>query len=175
MIWDAVSAIAESIGVIAVVLSLIYVGYQVRQNTMQLRQDNLLETVKGTLDVNWYFHRNDVAFGVFRRGIKSFDDLGPKDKAHFHSILVDLAFYLEMVRNLERSGLIDDSALHVNSKFIAAVLATPGGRQWLAFAEDTQPMPEPALVYLRSLLDSGGEGIRPITELQPWFSEDSMR
>ena len=37
MNWDAITAIAEVIGVIAVVISLVYVGMQVRQNTLQLR------------------------------------------------------------------------------------------------------------------------------------------
>ena len=171
MNWDAISAIAEVVGVIAVVLSLVYVGFQVRQNTMQIRQDNLRETVRGALDTNWYFHRDDTAFEVFRRGIKSFDDLTPKDRAHFHSILVDLSFYLEIARNMRVSGLVDESALKISTRFIAAILATPGGRQWLEFAHDTQPMPESALAYLQSLLESDDEPVRPITELQPWFAE----
>ncbi len=169
MEWDAVGAIAEVFGVIAVVVSLIYVGFQVRQNTIQLRQDNLLETVRGTLDTNWYFHRNRDAFEVFKRGVENFDELLPQDRAHFHSILVDLAFYLEMVRNMAGSGLVDRSALDTNSRFLASILITPGGRQWLEFAHLTQPMPPTALDYLQSLVDSG-EDTPPITELQPWFS-----
>ena len=50
MNWEAIMAITEIIGVIAVVVSLLYLGFQVKQNTMQLRQDNLRETVRGTLD-----------------------------------------------------------------------------------------------------------------------------
>lgn len=171
MNWDAIGAMAEVIGVIAVVLSLIYVGFQVRQNTSQLRQDNLRETVRGTLDTNWYFHRDKAAFEVFRHGISDFDNLDPQEKAHFHSILVDLAFYLELVRNMEVSGLVDPAALQTNSRFVAAILATPGGRQWLRFAQDTQPMPATALDYLQSLLESDNEQIRPITDLQPWFAD----
>lgn len=171
MNWDAISAIAEVLGVIAVVLSLAYVGFQVRQNTMQLRQDNMREIVRGTLDTNWYYHRDDKAFEVFQRGIKGFDELAPKDRAHFHSILVDLSFYVEMVRNLHMAGLVDEAAVATNSRFIAAILATPGGREWLAFAQDTQPMPQAGLDYLQSLLEPGQGPIRPITELQPWFSE----
>lgn len=170
MNWDAISAIAEVVGVIAVVLSLAYVGFQVRQNTMQLRQDNLRDTVRGTLDTNWYFHRDATAFEVFRRGIEGFDGLDPRDRAHFHSILVDLAFYLELVRNMEESGLVDEAALEINTRYFAAILATPGGRQWLKFAQDTQPMPQSALDYLQSILESGDKKLRPITELQPWFS-----
>ena len=175
MNWDATSAIAEVIGVIAVVLSLIYVGIQVRQNTMQLRQDNLRETVRGTLETNWYYHRDAEAFNVYRNGIENFDNLDPRDKAHFHSILVDLAFYLEIVRNMAVAGLVDRAALDTNSRFLAAVLVTPGGRQWLQFARDTRPMTQSALDYLQSLLDSKGERIQPITELQPWFSKEQGR
>jgi len=37
MNWEAIAAIAEVVGVIAVVLSLVYVGYQVNQNTQAMR------------------------------------------------------------------------------------------------------------------------------------------
>ena len=173
MNWDAIGAIAEVIGVIAVVVSLIYVGFQVRQNTMQLRQDNLREIVRGTLDTNWYFHRDDLAFDVFRRGVRSFDELQPKDKAHFHSIVVDLAFYLEIVRNMELAGLVDKSALEINERYLGGVLITPGGRQWLKFAKESEPMPTSALRYLESIVESKGSQLRPITELQPWFADDN--
>lgn len=172
MNWEAIGAIAEVIGVVAVVVSLLYVGYQVRQNTIQLRQDNLLETVRGTLDTNWYYHRDPAAFDVFRKGVKSFEDLDPRDKAHFHSILVDLAFYVEMVRNMEMAGLVDRSALETNRRFLGAVLVTPGGREWLEFAQATEPMPRTALAYLNSLVEEDKSDLRPITELQPWFAAE---
>ncbi len=63
MNWDAVGAIAEVVAVLGVVASLVFVGIQIRQNTVQLRQDNLRETIRGTLDTNWYFHRDDAALG----------------------------------------------------------------------------------------------------------------
>jgi hypothetical protein len=155
-----------------VVVSLLYVGFQVRQNTTQLRQDNLREIVRGTLDTNWLFHRDSEAFDVFRRGVHSFHGLEPREKAFFHSMIVDLAFYFEIVRNMQMAGLVDRSALDTNQRFLGAVLVTPGGREWLQFADDTQPMPKSALEYLREIVDSDADKIRPITELQPWFSED---
>lgn len=171
MNWDAVSAIAEAIGVVAVVVSLLYVGYQVRQNTIQLRQDNMRHLVRGTLDVNWYYHRNEEVFDVFRRGVQSFDRLEPQAKAIFHSIVVDLAFYFEIVRGMHKAGLVDRAALGTNIRFLAGILITDGGREWLKFAQDTQPMPPEALDYLVSAVEAAGEDFRPITELQPWFSD----
>ncbi|MDX1507808.1 MAG: hypothetical protein R3358_05985 [Woeseiaceae bacterium] len=168
MNWDAVSAVAEVVGVIAVVVSLIYLAVQVKQNTNQLRQENMYTLVRGTLDTNWYYHRDPVAFEVFERGVRSYDDLSPQEQAHFHSIVVDLSFYLELVRQLCRAGLIDKSALDVNLRFMLAILNTPGGRQWWALAQHTKPMPEEQIEFLQAALDSATD-IPPITELQPWF------
>ncbi len=84
---------------------------------------------------------------------------------------MDIAFYFEIVRNLAMSGLVDQAALETNQRFLAGILVTPGGREWLRFAEDTNPMPESALAYLKSLVESGGD-FRPITELQPWLASD---
>lgn len=173
MNWDALSAVAEIFGVIAVVVSLLYLSYQIRQNTIQLRQDNLMKNVRGTLDTNWSYHRDPEAFEIFRKGVESFDALSPQEQAHFHSLLVDLAFYLQMVWQLAQHGLVDQSAVETNERFLAATLITQGGREWLQFAKETQPMPAEALDYLDSLVQSDPSGGRPITELQRWFGAAS--
>ena len=175
MNWDAVTAIAEVIGVIAVVVSLLYVGFQVRQNTVQLRQDNMRNLVRGTLDTNWYYHRNGDAFDIFRRGVQSFDRLKPNEKAIFHSIIVDLAFYFEIVRGMAKAGLVEPVALETNLRFLAGILVTDGGREWLRVAQATQPMPPAALDYLVSAVDAPDADWSPITDLQPWFSESFGR
>jgi hypothetical protein len=171
MNWDAISAIAEVIGVIAVVISLIYLAQQVRQNTSQLKQDNLLKTVRGTLDTNWYYHRDPEAFSVIRRGTQNFDSLSPQEQAHFHSILVDLSFYLHIAQQQHRAGLIEKSAPDVNQWFFLSILSTPGGQQWWELAKRTKPMPQSDIDALQSALDSAKPGdIPPITDLQPWLA-----
>ncbi|MGI9222968.1 MAG: hypothetical protein ACR2QX_00690 [Woeseiaceae bacterium] len=170
--WDAITAVAEVLGVFVVVVSLVYLAIQVRQNTLQLRIDNLQGTVRGTLDTNWYYHRDPAAFDAFRHGIAGFDRMKPKEKALFHSILVDLAFYLEMIRNLESSGLVNKSGREINERFLLAVLLTPGGKQWWQFARQAPPMPPAAMDYLQMLIDTQAEECPPITELQPWFGND---
>jgi hypothetical protein len=170
--WDAVAATAEVIGVIAVVVSLIYLAIQVRQNTAQLRIDNLRETVRGTLDTNWYYHRDELAFDAFRHGIEGFAALSPRQQAMFHSIIVDLAFYVEMIRSFEYSGLVDPAGREINEKFLLAILLTPGGMEWWAFAKNNPPMPPDAMEYLQSLIDASPPDAPRITDLQPWFCSE---
>lgn len=172
MNWAAIEAFAEVAGVLLVVVSLLFVGFQVRQNTRQIQHDNLLKSVRGTLETNWYYHRDPEAFRVFRDGCLDFNALRPRDRAHFHSILMDLSFYVEIVRGMHRSGLIDEMALRVNTRFFLAILDTPGGRQWWELIMATQPMPPPAIEFIQGLLDEPGRQRVPITELQPWFGSE---
>ena len=170
MNWDAVGAVAEIAGVVAVVISLVYVGIQVRQNTVQLRHDNLRDTIRGALDTNWYYHRDDTAFEVFRRGCISFEELSPKDQAHFHSIVVDLSFYFSLILGMYQARLIDKDTLEVDQRFLLAILVTPGGNEWWDLARRTKPMPDWAIDYIQALLDAPEKDFKPITELQPWFA-----
>ena len=87
----------------------------------------------------------------------------------FHSIIVDLAFYFEIVRNMEQSGLVDRSAVEINERFLVGILATPGGTEWLRLAEKTMPMPPAALDYLKNALAAAGPDAPLITDLQPWL------
>ena len=170
--WEAIAASAEVIGVIAVVVSLVYLAFQVRQNTAQLKIDNLRETVRGTLDTNWYYHRDEKAFDAFRQGAASFDQLSPQRQALFHSIIVDLSFYVEMIRILEHSGLVDPEARKINERFLLSILLTPGGQEWWEFAKKNPPMPRAAIQYLQSQMDEMGGDTPRITDLQPWFAID---
>ncbi len=173
MNWEAIGAIAEVVGVVAVVASLVFVGFQVRQNTVQLRHDNIRDTIRGTLDTNWYYHRDDAAFDVFRKGCNNFEQMSPKEQAHFHSIVVDLTFYFSLVLGMHQSKLIDSDTLEIAQKFVLAILSSPGGKQWWAFACRTKPMPDATIAYLQTLLDAPDRDRTPITELQPWFASDA--
>ena len=50
------------------------------------------------------------------------------ESADATTILVDLAFYLQMVWSLAKHGLVDESAVKINERFLASILITPGGR-----------------------------------------------
>ena len=51
MNWDAISAIAEILGAVAVVASLMYVGKQVAQNTAMMRVGSASETLEKDFDL----------------------------------------------------------------------------------------------------------------------------
>ena len=170
MDWGAVEAIAEVVGLLLVVISLLFVGYQLKQNTQQLRQDNLLKTIRGTLETNWSYHRDPETFRVIQKGCLDFEALAPEEQALFHSIAMDLSFYLELVIRMAQAGLIDEDAYSINQRFFLGLLVTPGGAKWWDTVRHTRPMPDSAIEYLQSLLDDPERDIVPLTELQPWLN-----
>lgn len=171
MNWEAIVGFAEIAGVIGIVVSLLFVGHQVRQNTLQLRQDNLREVIRGTLDTNWQYHRNKEVFDIFGCACEDFDSQPPQDQAHFHSILVDLSFYLVLAKGLNESGLMDAAAHDINERYFMAILNTPGGQEWWEFARVAKPMPDYAIDYIQSLIDDPDREFPSITDLQPWISK----
>lgn len=169
MNWEAVGAIAEVAGVIGIVASLVFVGLQVRQNTKQLRYDNLREAIRGALDTNWRYHRDEASFDIFRSGCESFAELSPQEKAHYHSLIIDLAFYYHLILGMYNSGLIDSATLEVDERYFLGILTTPGGRQWWELVRQVKPFPDETIDHVQSLLDAPDRNFIPITELQPWF------
>ncbi len=52
MSWEAISGIAETVGAFGVIVSLIYVGVQIRQNTIASRASNYQQWVDTQVSVN---------------------------------------------------------------------------------------------------------------------------
>ena len=52
MDWDAISGIAETTGAVGVIISVLYVGVQIRQNTIAARTSNYQQWVDTQVNVN---------------------------------------------------------------------------------------------------------------------------
>ena len=90
MNWDAISAIGELIGAAAVVISLIYLATQIRQNTRQIAS-NIEATQLAAFERNiesgnrtrelMLVHPELIE--LYMRGRKSYLNLSPQDKSSF--------------------------------------------------------------------------------------------
>jgi hypothetical protein len=105
--WEAVGAVGEILGAMAVFASLIYLAIQIRAQIKQQRKqtiDNLTENWLSALETQTY---PEVA-AVFTKGLTGFDDLSLAERAQFSSISgrifrITEAFYLSY-----KAGDLDD-------------------------------------------------------------------
>ena len=80
MNWDAISAIAEILGAVAVVASLVYVGKQVAQNTAMMRVGAASETLEKDFELTNPILESAELAAIWSRGDHRLDELGEADR-----------------------------------------------------------------------------------------------
>jgi hypothetical protein len=139
--WEAISAIAEVVGVIAVVISLIYLAVQVKGNTHQLEQSeqaNRTQNLQAVCD-NYNEWRQMLAVpgngDIWIRGINDLNGLDHNERVIFNN-LANCMFWAGwfMYKIQRHEGLMGD----VNANVYRDLFRHPGLRQWIKVGRRTQ-------------------------------------
>ena len=127
MNWDAVGAIAESVGALGVIVSLIYLALQVRQNTTQDRINRFHET-SSTLQDGFAVLYHPGNPQIWYKGHFRPDELDEED-AHTFRLFMERSLY--NVQNFvyqHEHGLIDQEVFESTmSQMRELLIETPGG------------------------------------------------
>ena len=128
MNWDAIGAVGETVGAVAVLLTLVYLAMQIRQNTKSVQAaavDSANTQVSRIREV--IFTNADVA-SVYRRGSEDPSNLSEDDTIRYrlliHNILLSISNSLTQA---SVSGLAD-SATPVDLRILTRVVSSSGGR-----------------------------------------------
>ena len=124
MNWEAISALAEVVGVIVVVASLAYVGMQIKQNTNLAAGEAQRELMKAFQDqLDRIIEDSDLV----RRGLNGLDELTENEKFEFSLIFNQFLNHLEQpLRMLER-GLETQDNVDMYGNICLVWLQAPGG------------------------------------------------
>ena len=125
--WDAVSASAEVIGVVAVLASILYLARQVAQGN-KINEADSVRTFLGQYNAFLYKINEPEMLDIWRRGIVDFETLTGHEKSRFHLML--LGHY--MLGQAQR--MIDPKGAEELSQFAdyanGTIIQQPGFRQW---------------------------------------------
>ena len=130
MNWEAISAIGQLVGALAVVISLIYLANQVRSNARETR----LAAMRSTLDFLNRFTQQiaehaDLA-ELRHRGFKDFESLEGADRARFGSYMHGLFRTIETVYYQHLEGHVDPRVWRGLEVVTREVNAQPGVQAW---------------------------------------------
>jgi len=130
MNWDAIGAIAESVGALGVIVSLIYLALQVRQNTKQVRLSRVQET-SSTLQDGFAVLYHPGNPQIWYKGHYNPDELDEQD-AHTFRLFMERALYnLQNVVYQHEHGLIDEDVFESTiSQMRELLIDTPGGSRF---------------------------------------------
>jgi len=126
MNWEAVTAIAELIGAIAIVVSLVYVGIQINENSHEVRSATAQQATSAIAD--WYtsLGNNQQSSRLFHFGIAKPEELSSEDLAQFIYLAHGLMLEYQAVYYVSREGTLDQALQESITKTLVATSHQPG-------------------------------------------------
>jgi hypothetical protein len=130
--WEAVSAVAESFGVILVVVSLGYVAIQVRQNTNTVRAATELETGRQWSEFHSRVaHSHDMA-DIWDKGLTNAEILSASEKRKFIWLVSEYVFLVEGLYRQRQLGFLGYDSWNQHRSTVAGLLLHPVIESWWA-------------------------------------------
>jgi hypothetical protein len=128
-VFETLGNLGDFVGGIAVVVTLVYLAVQVRQNTRSLDATSRQQVVDSYRTVNRLLIDPATA-RKFSTGLVSFPDLPFEERSTFAAVASEIGLFFQCAFALHDSGQLEDETYHAYLDWTAAVLATPGGQTW---------------------------------------------
>ena len=128
MSWDAVGAIGEVIGAIAVVLTLVYLAVQLRQNTKALKSNTWQSIQDAEQRFDEFLSRDTTLLDVWIRGAENgLDSLVEPEKLQFYLLSKQLLDQFQTHHYHYEKGMIDQDLWEAwESTFVDDLQKWPG-------------------------------------------------
>jgi hypothetical protein len=130
MNWQALGAIGEFVGGVLVVVSLLYLAVQLRQNTRALRSDTHQQWVLMNTGQNLLFPQNPAFGAVFLKGSEHPQDLTPEERLQFEGLVLNVMNTQEALFFQYREGAVDREFLVGRESAFLGVLSLRGIADW---------------------------------------------
>ena len=161
MNWEAIGAISEVIGALAVVASLVYLALQIRQNTKQLEQNertsraaSVSASATSYRENRQHIYTNREVAEIQLRGMADPQSLTEIEGYQFRLLMSNfMDANWDMYAQTAVTGHSPETWAAQGRKVIGRVLASPGGRWfWQNFCDE---YPEEFRAEVDRILDSG--------------------
>ena len=126
MNWEAISAIGQLIGAIAVLITLIYLAIQMKQNTSAVATSTYESTMTGFNDINIVVLSTPELASRINRGCRYNDELTEIETVQFNFILRCYANQWWKLYKLYNRGSLGKSEWSIFAKEAAQFLEQPG-------------------------------------------------
>ena len=129
MNWELVAALAEAVGALAVVVSVIYLAQQVRQSNEVARATYHIAQSTNYRNLQRSVLENSEVESIFRRGLLDPTALEVGEYHRFMTLMGEYFQHLEAQAAGARAGLVGEDIANSWASLVASWLAMPGGRE----------------------------------------------
>ena len=130
MNWDAFGALAEGLGALVIIVSILYLSRQIRESTRYASAEAERHIQESFIAIHDSLSSDREAFLAFRKALAGFDDLSDAEKAHAHIRFNIFINHLEMVLRMKDKSLVDAEIADTYGNVVVGVMSTPGGQEY---------------------------------------------
>lgn len=127
MDWTAIIAVSELVATIGVIISLVYVARQIRQNTRAVKGATThAVTERQQTELHW---SHEIA-GIFTKAIETPGELSSSEAWSLSEWLSSAIVMRQNEYRQYRLGLLEDEVWNQSERVISMLLGFPWGRHW---------------------------------------------
>ena len=138
MNWDAIGVIGEVFGAIAVIVTLVYLAGQLRQNTRALQAASMDSTTQTSNDIRETIYSDPAVTKIYLDGLADPDSFEALDRERFRLLLTN-AFWA-MWNTYAQSELSGRESWSSQRNILVRTVSSPGGRWfWDQYGTEFDP------------------------------------
>jgi len=123
-------SLGEAIAALAVVVSLLYVAVQVRQNTRSVRAATYQAFSESYGDFRTLLVKDERLGALFGKGLRSRSELSGSERFQFDSLMMNFTRVAEVNFYHEIKGLVDEPFYRGWQDEAVEIWRLPGAREW---------------------------------------------
>ena len=131
MNWDAIGAIGEIVGAIAVVITLIYLAAQMRVNTAAVNRTATQNILQGRADLSFYIANDKEITALLWNGADDPDSLTSEEWQRFFFVVSGAVRTMELGFIDYEKGRMEEDEWLGQSNAILFWFPRPGFRKWV--------------------------------------------
>jgi hypothetical protein len=150
-----IGALGEAIGGIAVIITLIYLALQIRQNTKAVRSNSFHAVTDSFNEINNLIAHDESLARIFRVGMEDLANLNEDELIRFSFMFMAPFRIFETIFYQYTNGTIDQRLWQAEKRSMQFLLSGPGSRAWwyrnpLSFTPEFRQFIESEIIVERS-------------------------
>ena len=130
MNWEAIGAIGEIAGALAVVITLLFLSKQVREASKQIAVSSAHDANTLYSDAFWPIYNNEHNLHIWVRGHKDPSQLSEEEFEVYKLFMTRLMAVYDSVVEYHDQGVLSEERFQTYTTFTIQFLETPGGIAW---------------------------------------------
>ena len=130
MNWDAIGALAESVGAAAVVVTLLYLALQIRAQTRESRLTATRDLSRDYLDAVDSITRDKEVFAIYLKSLAAYEDLPHEDRIRISMFFFRIFRVAELRHSHYLSSDVESAHFENGQLPLKELMQSPGLRAW---------------------------------------------